>query len=106
LLPRRAQQNASITLRRLLHGGTAASADGSLAVVARWEGRRYDDLANTLPMGGYLTVDLLTQWRLDRDWTLEAKAANLFDRSYQTAAYYAQPGRSYGVTIRYRSSLH
>jgi len=106
LLPRRAQQNASLTLRRLVHTGAAPSADGSFAVVARWEGRRYDDLANTLPMGGYLTVDLLTQWRLDRDWTLEAKAANLFDRSYQTAAYYAEPGRSYGVTIRYRSSLH
>jgi vitamin B12 transporter len=106
LLPRRAQQNASVTLRRLVHTGTSASADGSFAVVARWEGHRYDDLANTLPMGGYLTVDLLTQWRLGRDWTLEAKAANLFDRSYQTAAYYAEPGRSYGVTIRYRSSLH
>jgi vitamin B12 transporter len=106
LLPRRAQQNASITLRRLVHTGNSASADGSFAVVARWEGRRYDDLANTLPMGGYLTVDLLSQWRLGRDWTLEAKAANLFDRSYQTAAYYAEPGRSYGVTIRYRSSLH
>ena len=106
LLPRRAQQNASITLRRLVHTGSSASADGSFAVVARWEGRRYDDLADTLPLGGYLTVDLLTQWRLDRDWTLEAKAANLFDRSYQTAAYYAQPGRSYGVTIRYRSSRH
>lgn len=105
LLPRRAQQNASLTVRRLLHSGTTAST-GSVAVVARWEGRRYDDLANTLPMGGYLTVDLLTQWRLGSDWTLEAKAANLFDRSYQTAAYYAQPGRSYGVTIRYRSSLH
>jgi vitamin B12 transporter len=106
LLPRRAQQNASVTVRRLVHTGTAAAADGSFAVVARWEGRRYDDLANTLPMGGYMTVDLLTQWRLGSDWTLEAKAANVFDRSYQTAAYYAQPGRSYGVTIRYRSSLH
>jgi len=106
LLPRRAQQNASVTVRRLLHTGSAASADGSVAVVARWQGRRYDDLANTLPMGGYLTVDLLTQWRLASGWTLEAKAANLFDRSYQTAAYYAEPGRSYGVTIRYRSSLH
>lgn len=106
LLPRRAQQNASVTMRRLVHAGPSASADGSFAVVARWQGRRYDDLANTLPMGGYLTVDLLTQWRLARDWTLEARAANLFDRSYQTAAYYAQPGRSYGVTIRYRSSLH
>ncbi len=106
LLPRRAQQNASLTVRRLVHAGTSTSADGSLAVVARWEGRRYDDLANTLPMGGYLTVDLLTQWRLGSGWTLEAKAANLFDRGYQTAAYYAQPGRSYGVTIRYRCGLH
>jgi vitamin B12 transporter len=104
LLPRRAQQNASLTVRRLIHA--AARADGSIGVVARWEGRRYDDLANTLPLGGYLRVDLLSQWRLDSSWTLEARAANLFDRGYQTAAYYAQPGRSYGVTIRYRSNLH
>jgi vitamin B12 transporter len=105
LLPRRSQQSASLTVRRLLRAAPSGGADGSVGVVARWEGRRYDDLANTLPMGGYLKVDLLTQW-LAGDWTLEAKAANLFDRSYQTAAYYAQPGRSYGVTIRYRSSLH
>jgi vitamin B12 transporter len=106
LLPRRAQQSASLTVRRLLRPAPAGGADGSVGVVARWEGRRYDDLANTLPMGGYLTVDLLTQWRLARDWTLEARVANLFDRAYQTAAYYAEPGRSYGVTIRYRSGLH
>lgn len=106
LLPRRAQQSASLTVRRLLRPAPAGGADGSVGVVARWEGRRYDDLANTLPMGGYLTVDLLTQWRLARAWTLEARVANLFDRAYQTAAYYAEPGRSYGVTIRYRSGLH
>lgn len=106
LLPRRAQQNASLSVRRLIHTAPSGNADGSFGVVARWQGRRYDDLANTLPMGGYLTVDLLSQWRLDRSWTLEARAANVFDRSYQTAAYYAQPGRSYGVTIRYRSNLH
>jgi vitamin B12 transporter len=106
LLPRRSQQSASLTIRRLLRTAPSGGADGSVGVVARWEGRRYDNLANTLPMGGYLTVDVLTQWRLASDWTLEAKAANVFDRSYQTAAYYAQPGRSYGVTIRYRSSLH
>jgi vitamin B12 transporter len=103
LLPRRAQQSASLSVRRLIHAAASGAADGSVGFVARWQGRRYDNLANTLPMGGYLTVDLLTQWTLGRGWTLEARAANLFDRSYQTAAYYAQPGRSYGVTIRYRS---
>jgi vitamin B12 transporter len=54
-------------------------------------------------MGGYLSVDLLTQWALGSGWTVEARAANLFDRSYQTAAFYAQPGRNYSFTIRYRS---
>jgi len=92
-------------VRRLVRTAPSGSVDGSASVVARWQGRRYDDLANTLPMGGYLTVDLLTQWTLGGGWTLEAKAANLLDRSYQTAAYFAQPGRSYGITIRYRSRL-
>lgn len=76
---------------------------GSIGFVGRYEGRRYDDQANTLPLGGYFLADLLTQWNLGRSWTLEARAANLFDRSYQTEAYYAQPGRNYSVTIRYRS---
>jgi vitamin B12 transporter len=105
LLPRRPEQLGLLSVRRLVHPAPAGSADGSVGVVARWEGRRYDDLANTLPMGGYLTVDLLGQCQLGGSWTLEGKVANLFDRSYQTAAYYAQPGRTYGVTIRYRGRL-
>lgn len=105
LLNRRAEQSAALTVRRLLRAPGPGGASGSVSVVTRWQGRRYDDLANTLPMGGYLTVDLLTQWALSSDWTLEARAANLFDRSYQTAAYYTQPGRNFAVTVRYRSKL-
>lgn len=105
LLNRRAEQRAALTVRRLLHVPAPGGPSGSISLVTRWEGRRYDDLANTLPMGGYLTVDLLTQWAFGSDWTLEARAANLFDRSYQTAAYYTQPGRNYAVTVRYRSKL-
>jgi vitamin B12 transporter len=103
LLPRRSRQNASLSVRRLLQAPAADGTAGSIGVVTRWRGRRYDDLANTLPMGGYLSVDLLTQWALGSGWTVEARAANLFDRSYQTAAFYAQPGRNYSFTIRYRS---
>jgi vitamin B12 transporter len=105
LLNRRAEQSAALTVRRLLRAPAPGGPSGSVSVVTRWEGKRYDDLANALPMGGYLTVDLLTQWALGGGWTLEARAANLFDRSYQTAAYYTQPGRNYGVTVRYRSKL-
>jgi vitamin B12 transporter len=105
LLNRRARQNASLTVRRLLHTSMSQGVAGSLAAVVRYEGRRYDDLANTMPMGGYATLDLLTQWALGGEWTLEGRAANIFDRSYQTAAYYVEPGRNYSVTIRYRSRL-
>jgi vitamin B12 transporter len=101
LLPRRAEQNASFTVRRLLQLAAAGGSSASLGVQGRYQGRRYDDLANTVPMGGYFTADLLAQWT-GWNFTLEARAANLFDRSYQTAAFYAQPGRNYTVTIRYR----
>jgi vitamin B12 transporter len=103
LLPRRAEQNAGFTVRRLIHALDSQGVSGSLALVGRYQGRRYDDPANTLPLGGYFTADLLTQWNLGSSWTLEARVANLFDRSYQTEAYFAQPGRNYLVTVRYRS---
>jgi vitamin B12 transporter len=101
LLPRRAEQNAAFTVRRLLQLAAFGGSSASLGVQGRYQGRRYDDLANTVPMGGYFTADLLAQWT-GRHFTLEARAANLLDRSYQTAAFYAQPGRNYTVTIRYR----
>ena len=100
LLNRRSKQNAALTARRFLVVG---GVKGSVGMVGLYQGRRYDDLANTLPMGGYLRVDLLTQWAFGHGWLIEAKVANLLDRSYQTEAYYAQPGRNYGVTVRYQS---
>ena len=102
LLNRRAKQNAALTVRRFLHAPFAGGLSGSVAVVSRWQGRRFDDLANTLPMGGYLTVDFLTQWAFGGGWSVQARAANLFNRNYQTAAYFAQDGRHYGVTVRYQ----
>ncbi len=95
LLPRRAQQTGSIEVRRLLP-------NASFGVVGRWEGRRFDDSANTTPLGGYFTLDLLAEWRFARGWQLQASCANLLDRNYQTAAYFAQDGLHYSVTIRYQ----
>ena len=95
LLPRRAKESGSIEVRRLLP-------EASFGVVGRWEGRRFDDSANTTPLGGYFTLDLLGEWRFARGWQLQASCANLLDRSYQTAAYFAQDGFHYSVTIRYQ----
>jgi vitamin B12 transporter len=95
LLPRRARTSARIDLDR---------AFGDFRFGASWvgEGERYDDVANTLRLPGYATIDLRAEYALHPAWTLQARVANAFDRDYETAAYYSQPGREYGLALRYR----
>lgn len=105
LLPRRAQSSALLDLHRSLFGRVGISARG------RWEGRRFDDLANTVPLGGYFLLDFLADAQLGHDWSVEAKISNALARTYYTAAaidsppvsaYYNQPGRELDLTLRYR----
>ena len=65
-------------------------------------GYRYDDPANTARLGGYATADLRLEYALSPRWTVQARATNLFDRRYETVDWYNQPGREYGVSVRYR----
>jgi vitamin B12 transporter len=64
-------------------------------------GSRYEDPANTERMGGYDTLGLRASWRFRLHWELQVRLANAFNRSYQTALYYDQPGRSAYLTLRY-----
>ena len=65
------------------------------------EGRRYDDLANTRALGGYVTLDLRAAYAVHRDWSLEGKLANLLDKDYRTARLFNQDGRNVMFTVRY-----
>lgn len=105
LLPRRARSSALFDLRRGFLGRMSVSARG------RWEGRRFDDLANTVPLGGYFLLDLLADARLAHGWSVEGRITNALGRSYYTAAamdgpplstFYNQPGRELDLTVRYR----
>jgi vitamin B12 transporter len=105
LLPRRAQSSAYLDLDRRLFDRIDVSARG------RWEGRRFDDLANTVPLGGYFLLDLLADTRLGEAWSIEGRISNALGRRYYTAAaidgppvsaYYNQPGREFDLTLRYR----
>jgi vitamin B12 transporter len=93
ILPRRAKQTATLDLRRTF--GKA-----SLGAVARWQGLRYDDVDNTVPLGGYLTLDLLGEWPVG-SFVLAARVANALGRDYHSAAFYNQPGRQFDLTVRY-----
>ena len=104
LLPRRAQSSAFMQVHRRLFGRVGLSVRG------RWEGRRFDDLANTVPLGGYFLLDVLADARIGRGWSVAGRITNALGRTYYTAAaidsppnsaYYNQPGREFDLTLRY-----
>ncbi|HEY8507433.1 MAG TPA: TonB-dependent receptor, partial [Steroidobacteraceae bacterium] len=94
VLPRRAKHSGSLGIRRLLPAT-------QIGAIVRWEGERFDDLANTSRLGGYTTVDLIASHRFGRAWTVQARVANVFDREYETAEFFNQDRRYYSVMLRY-----
>ncbi|QIL19776.1 TonB-dependent vitamin B12 receptor [Thermomonas sp. HDW16] len=94
-LPRRPQRSARIDLDRDL--GDFGVGISGIAEAARW-----DDVANTLRVGGYGTIDARASWRFAADWTLQASLVNAFDKGYETSAYYNQPGREWGLSLRWQ----
>jgi vitamin B12 transporter len=94
LLPRRPQETGRFDLDRDLGRFSA----GTTVFVSS---HRYDDLANTQRLGGYATFDFRAACRLIPHWQLQARLANAFNKHYETAQYFNQPGRSVFVTLRY-----
>jgi vitamin B12 transporter len=95
LLPRRTR--SALTL-----GADRSFGAWSMGATLRAEGGRYDDLANRTRLAGYATVDLRAEYRLDRAWRLQGKVENLFNKDYETAYLYNQPGRGFYVMLRYQ----
>ncbi|MFC5577241.1 TonB-dependent vitamin B12 receptor [Lysobacter niabensis] len=94
LLPRRSRTNARVDLDRSFG---AFSVGASVAAT----GKRYDDPSNTLQLGGYATTDLRFGYTFAQAWTLQVNANNVFDKTYETAMFYPQPGRNWFVSLRY-----
>jgi len=97
LLPRRARLSSRLELG---HQWASARLTARLNTV----GPRFEDLANTQRLGGYLTLDLLGSWAPARQWSVEAKIANVSGRHYETAEFYPQDGRTEWITLRYHPS--
>jgi vitamin B12 transporter len=93
-LPRRPSRSARFDADRSF---------GQLSIGASWylAGRRYDDIANLHALGGYALVNLRAGWRIDPAWKLQFACNNAFDKDYETAWYYNQPGRNFMLTLRY-----
>lgn len=102
-LARRARERATLSMGKRLG---AWEARGEVVAV----GKRYDadyDPAFTQRdvLGGYTLFNLYGSYALARDWSLFARADNIFDKKYEHALDYATPGASIFVGLRYKPNL-
>ena len=95
-LPRRAKKRLSLDLRRNVNRFTFGT-----RLLA--EGNRYDNVPNTIRVGGFATLDLLAEYRFSERLTLRAKVANLFDEEYQTINTYNSFDRNFFLSFHYRN---
>ncbi len=96
LLPRRSRESGRVDVDRALgafHIGTTVYA----------QSYSYDDTANTIRLGGFALVDLRAGYRISRTLTLDTTLSNAFNRQYQTAYTYIEPGRTVFVSLHYAS---
>jgi len=96
-LPRRASRTVSFEAHREFQRAR-------LGARLTAEGSRFDDIVNRQHLSGYAALDVLGEYAVHRDWRLQLRIENLFDRHYQTAASFNQPGRGVFFTLRYAPS--
>ncbi|WP_416758475.1 TonB-dependent receptor domain-containing protein [Roseateles sp. So40a] len=87
-----------------LRAETAISA-WTMGATVVGSGKRFDDAANTIRLGGYGLLNLDAQYAFAKDWRLQLNVDNAFNRDYQTANYYQQAPRTWFVMLRYSPSL-
>ncbi len=91
-LPRRPRQSARFDADRDF---------GRFSFGASWyvNSHAYDDIADQNRLGGYALTNLRAGWRFNREWKLQLALNNVFDKDYETAYFYNQPGRNFMLTL-------
>lgn len=82
LLPRRSRQHASLNVDKDFGDKTTAGVQWLVS------GKRYDNAANTLELGGYSVFNVNLQHRITPEWQVVTTVENLFNKDYQTARTY------------------
>lgn len=100
-LQRRAPRTGSVEVRREFAGF-------DLGAQLHATGRRYNNSTNTQTLGGYALVNIDSNVELRKDWTLQARVSNLFDRDYvqdrttfAPTSDYVTAGRFFFIGVRY-----
>ncbi|MFN4120606.1 TonB-dependent receptor domain-containing protein [Acidovorax sp.] len=93
-LARRAKRHGTLGADTLVAGWTVGAE-------VQASGRRFDNAANTVTLGGYTLVNLYASTRIARDFTLVARLDNAGDKHYEVARTYATAGRTAYVGIKW-----
>ena len=64
--------------------------------------KRYDDAANTIPLGGYGLVNLTASYLVSKEVTLIARANNVFNKQYELIKDFNTPGANVFVGLQYQ----
>lgn len=64
-------------------------------------GHRFDDAANTKPLGGYGLINLFATYQIAPDWSVLLRWNNATDKQYELAKNYATPGSKVFAGVRY-----
>ncbi len=96
ILPRRPEQSFRLEANRTFFDKIM------LGMMFLAEGERFDDLNNTRKLDSYTKFDLRSEYNLSKHWRLQGRIENLFDKDYETAAFFNQPGRNFFITLRYQ----
>ncbi|MDD5296068.1 MAG: TonB-dependent receptor [Rhodocyclaceae bacterium] len=93
-LPRRAMQQVNLHLGKT---------QGAWSLLGEFQavGSRFDSTTETNRMGGYALLNLVARYAANRDWSVEGRANNVFNRQYETAWGYGTPGANLFVGVRY-----
>ncbi len=102
--PRDLDTGKQLARRAKRHGTLSADTrvgQWALGAEAQLSGERYDDGANTKPLGGYSLFNLSASTAIQKNWTLLARVDNLADKKYELARTYATAGRTFYVGVKW-----
>ncbi|MCG2633912.1 MAG: TonB-dependent vitamin B12 receptor [Gammaproteobacteria bacterium] len=95
LLARRPERMATLDLDRTFGEVRVGS-------TIRAQSHRWDNLANTKRLGGFVLLDLRVERPLGQHWLLQGKIENLLDKTYEPATGYNSDDRAAYLTLRYQ----
>jgi len=82
-----------------IYDGNDVLTRGRLNFLVNYVGERYSDIANKVVLDEYVTLDITASVTFIDIVTLEGGVKNVLDERYESARYFAEPGREFYIAL-------